>query len=118
MNPVSFGSLYTVYVVSDDLKNNNQGHKILRDYCKKNDIFIRTKVPCEPLDGSFLKRGLKIHERTFISAEREKDHDIDMICNNYKLFHAKNTPERIILKRYGAKESFISSIKSTLASIL
>ncbi|MBQ9246723.1 hypothetical protein IJ182_10705 [bacterium] len=111
MNPVSFGSVYKIYLVSSDIRNNNQGHSILDEYCKKNNLQTSTKTEKRPKYSLKFGEDEFIFKTTTINAEREQDHSIDMICNNYKIKHDKITPTRTIRRTWSKEEEFYTQLR-------
>ena len=91
MKPVSFGSMYKVYVLSSDLDRKDKGIEELNQYCRQNNIHIKSQTNPEFYRKDFWGRKEKVSQVTFISAREEFDHRIDMICNNHQLEHTKVT---------------------------
>lgn len=118
MNPVSFGSRYNIYLVSSDLANKNAGHSILEKYCADHKLFTKSTVHPTPIPAKRLGKGEKIYKTTRISAERENDHKIDMICNNYKIKHVKMTDKDIILKNWTGKKTVYDELKGIINSFI
>ena len=116
MNPVSFGSVYKIYLVSSDINKQNKGHSVLGDYCAANKLFTKTKAYNKPQPAAFLGNGEKLYKTTYISALNEYDHDIDMICTNHKIKHEKISSTQSVLKTWNDKNSLVDRFVTYFAA--